>query len=84
MKEFPSRCVDVSSGDTLLLYTDGVTEALDRDGGDYGVDRLVDLARSHASSTAEALVAACMRDLDGFRSGAARTDDVTVMAIERL
>jgi len=84
VQEFPSRCLDLSAGDTLLLYTDGVTEAQDRDGGDYGVDRLVSLVQSRASGTAEALVAACMRDLEAFRSGATRTDDVSVMAIKRL
>jgi sigma-B regulation protein RsbU (phosphoserine phosphatase) len=84
VKEFPSRRVEFSAGDTLLLYTDGLTEALDRDGGEYGVDRVVSLVRSHASKTAQALVSACVRDFEEFRAGAARTDDVSVMAIKRL
>jgi phosphoserine phosphatase RsbU/P len=84
VKEFPSRSVDFVSGDTLLLYTDGVSEALDRDGGEYGVDRLVSVLQAHASDTAQQLVSACVRDLDAFRAGAAHTDDVSVMAIKRL
>jgi len=83
-KEFPSRSVELASGDTLLLYTDGVSEALDREGGEYGVDRLVDVMQAHVSDSAQALVSACVRDLEEFRAGATRTDDVSVMAIKRL
>jgi tRNA A37 methylthiotransferase MiaB len=46
--------------------------------------RLADLVRAHRSDTAEGLVAACRRDLEQFRTGAGRTDDVTVMAIRRM
>ena len=84
VKEFPSRQIDLAQGDVLLLYTDGVSEALDREGGEYGTERLADLVRAHRSDTAEGLVAACMRDLEQFRTGTARTDDVTVMAIRRI
>jgi sigma-B regulation protein RsbU (phosphoserine phosphatase) len=84
VKEFPARRLDLAPGDALVLYTDGLSEALDADGCDYGADRLADLVRAHASDTAEALVEACVRDLDRFRNGAARADDVTVMAIKRL
>jgi phosphoserine phosphatase RsbU/P len=84
VKEYPTRHIDMASGDVLLLYTDGVSEAFDRDGGEYGADRLASVVQAHASDTAQALVAACMRDLEQFRGGAKRTDDVTLMAIRRL
>lgn len=84
VKEFPQRRLQLVSGDALLLYTDGVTEAVGPNDTDYGVDRLVALATSHGSDSAAALVSACLKDLDGFRGTARHMDDVTVMAIRRL
>lgn len=84
VKEFPSRHVELTPGDTLLLYTDGVTEALDGEGGEFGAERLVAVARRHASDTAQALVTACMRELEDFQGGTTPADDVSVMAIKRL
>ena len=84
VKEFPSRTIQLAPGDALLLYTDGVSEAQGANEAEYGVDRLVSVATEHSSHTAAALVAACRRDLDAFRGGARRLDDVTIMAIKRL
>lgn len=83
-RDYPSRHITLASGDSLLLYTDGVSEAPDRDENVYGVDRLVNVARANASKLPLALVSACVKDVDTFRAGARRMDDLTVMAIKRL
>jgi sigma-B regulation protein RsbU (phosphoserine phosphatase) len=79
---FSSRTVSVAPGDTLLLYTDGLPEAQDQAGLEYGIDRLVSLALS-SSREPEALVAACVRDLAAFRGAPGADDDLTVFAISR-
>jgi sigma-B regulation protein RsbU (phosphoserine phosphatase) len=70
-------------GDTLLVYTDGVTDAEDDGGGDYGIGRLTDVVMQHRHRTADDLIAACAADLGAFRGAAARTDDVTLLALRR-
>jgi sigma-B regulation protein RsbU (phosphoserine phosphatase) len=70
-------------GDSLLLYTDGLTEAFDAAGEQYGTERLVRTAQAHARKPPAALVAACLADMHAFRGAAVKTDDVTVMAIRR-
>jgi sigma-B regulation protein RsbU (phosphoserine phosphatase) len=73
----------LNPGDTLLLYSDGVTEA-GADGGDeFGQDRLIHALRVNQSQPAEALVQAIVDDVNDF-SGAARSDDVTVVALRGL
>lgn len=72
-------------GESLLLYTDGVTEARDPSDAEYGTARLsraLAAANARGSSAAD-LVSACLNDLLAFRSAAPRTDDLTVLAIRR-
>jgi len=74
----------LSSSDTLLLHTDGLTEARNASDVEYGVGRLVQaLGRYHSLSPVE-LIGACLDDLDGFLSGFPKTDDVTVVAVRRV
>ncbi|WP_327177757.1 SpoIIE family protein phosphatase [Streptomyces sp. NBC_01335] len=71
----------LAPGDTLLLYTDGLTEA--RTGPDgtgfYGDEALRDFARSRAGDPAHAVVAALTGLLDGFGEGL--TDDTALLAL---
>lgn len=83
-KEYPERQVDLAPGDSLVLYTDGVSETFGADEREYGVERLVAVARANAAGPAAALVSACIKDVDAFRAGMRRTDDVTLMVIKRL
>jgi len=76
--------VPLAPGDTLLLYTDGVIEALDRDGQEYGIDRLAAVAGSDRSKTPRQLVDACAADLAAFAGPKGVFDDVTFMAVRRV
>jgi sigma-B regulation protein RsbU (phosphoserine phosphatase) len=69
--------------DTLLLYSDGVTEAGADSGGEYGQERLMHTLRANRGQPAEALVRTIVDDVNEF-SGAARSDDVTVVALRGL
>jgi sigma-B regulation protein RsbU (phosphoserine phosphatase) len=73
----------LAPGDTLLLYSDGVTEAGADSGEEFGEDRLIHALRVNQSQPAEALVQAIVDDVNEF-SGAARSDDVTVVALRGL
>ncbi len=74
----------MAPGDTLLLYTDGVTEAQNAAGEDYGVARLLDLARQRRRDTLAVLLDACLEDVRTHRGLASPHDDITVMAVRRV
>jgi sigma-B regulation protein RsbU (phosphoserine phosphatase) len=74
---------ELHPGDTLLLYSDGVTEAGAESGEEYGEDRLMHALRANQALPAEALVQAIVDDVNEFSAGS-RSDDVTVVALRGL
>jgi sigma-B regulation protein RsbU (phosphoserine phosphatase) len=80
---YPTQKTEMACGDTLLLYTDGVSEARSNNEAEYGGERLKQLIASSPGLSAQALVADCIADLNGFRAGAPLLDDLTIMAIRR-
>jgi sigma-B regulation protein RsbU (phosphoserine phosphatase) len=68
-------------GDTLLLYTDGISETRDAEGNEFGIDGLTLAAAGLHSFTAEELITVCRESVERFSSGARQLDDQTLMAI---
>jgi serine phosphatase RsbU (regulator of sigma subunit) len=73
----------LARGHGLVIYSDGVSEATDLSGREYGADRLRGLIGQRKGINASALVAACREDLEEFRRGADKTDDVTLFVLAR-
>lgn len=80
--EFSATRVQLEVGDTLFLYTDGLSEARNRD-DEYGVDRVTRLVRQQSARPPAELIAACLDDLRAFAADAPRLDDLTLLAIKR-
>jgi len=67
--------------DSLLLYSDGISEAFDARGEQYGEERLMDLWRSLAPAPAPEAVKLMFAELENFRGRAAQSDDMTVVMV---
>jgi len=80
--QYDVECRQLDSGDTLILYTDGVTETRDHD-DEYGEDRVLELLRRCCDFDPRSLVDACVRDVARFRGPSPATDDITLMAVQR-
>ncbi len=78
---FISSGVKLEPGETLLLFTDGVTEANDRGGEEFGVDRLRESINGYAKGHPTALLQSCVDAVAAFRNGADRNDDLTMLAL---
>jgi phosphoserine phosphatase RsbU/P len=83
-QKFSMERLKLDSGDTLLLYTDGVPEATNAVDQEYGMSRLMDITAKSCGLPPEKLVADCLADVAAFRRGAAGGDDTTIMGIRRL
>jgi sigma-B regulation protein RsbU (phosphoserine phosphatase) len=82
-EHFTVNRMQLERGDTLLLYTDGFSEATNAGGMEYGFERLARLFSQYHDLPPHALLDACMRDWLSFGDGRRTKDDVTLMAIQR-
>lgn len=77
---YTSASVTLAPGQTLLCYTDGVTEAFNSDQQAYGEERLQQLVLTHASQGPTALVDAVLANVTAFAGQAPQSDDITLAA----
>jgi sigma-B regulation protein RsbU (phosphoserine phosphatase) len=75
---------DLSRGDQLLLFTDGVTEAMDETRQLYSRERLTRMLSARDFESVEALVRATVDDVWRFQGDAEQADDVTVLAVQYI
>jgi serine phosphatase RsbU (regulator of sigma subunit) len=71
-------------GDTLLIFSDGVTETFDPQGGEFGESGLLDVCVGAQGLDAEKLQAKILSSLDVFAQGAKPPDDRTLIVLQRL
>jgi phosphoserine phosphatase RsbU/P len=76
--------VRLEAGDCLLLYTDGVTEALDVDGLEFGISKLIEAVQASSPNGAPAILSRVTSDLKSFVGGHHQNDDITLIAIRKL
>src|SRR6266481_9589229 len=75
--------VPLERDDCLVLYTDGVTEALDNDGNEFGVRRMTESIRESAPHGAQEIVKRIIEDVREFTGSVPQNDDITVIAIRK-
>ncbi len=73
----------MEQGDTLVVYSDGVTETWDPDGEEFGEDKLISLAVATRDKGADAVQAAILCEIESFEQGARATDDRTLVVLKR-
>ena len=71
---------DVSVGDTVLLYTDGLTEVCDPAGREYGETQLLAAVGGHVGQDPAGLVQAVLHDVEGFADSDRFADDICLVA----
>ncbi|MCP5120416.1 MAG: SpoIIE family protein phosphatase [bacterium] len=76
-----SRQVD--PGDTLVIYSDGVSEAADPDENEFGEERLIELIREHRQQSPQELIDTIITKVEEFASGAPAADDFTLVVVRR-
>ena len=80
--EFAATAVQLETGDTIFLYTDGLSEA-SNETCEYGVERITTFVHQQAARQPAELIAACLDDVRTFTNGVPSFDDMTVLALRR-
>jgi len=81
---FEEGRIDMSPGDVLVIYSDGVTDALNPNGRAFGRARLVSTVEQARERSAEAIGDALVAAVEEHADGAEQTDDITLVVLKRL
>ena len=85
MEDYPYDVMTrtIEPGETCVIYTDGVSEAMNPANDLYGIDRLRDLMKAGTGGAADALGKVILADVRKFANGRAQNDDITIMVFGR-
>lgn len=79
---YAEKAIELAPGDSLFFYTDGVTEAFDIDGVQFGEERLVEVLRSVRETPARDLPRTVVGRVKSFERGAPQADDITCVVLK--
>jgi sigma-B regulation protein RsbU (phosphoserine phosphatase) len=79
--QYPTRSTELRPGEGLLVFTDGVTEARNRNGEFYEESRLEAYLAASAARPVDELVRGLHSEVERFEAGAPRADDITALAL---
>ena len=80
--QYKCGAMQLSPGDRLFQYTDGVTEAMDQEGRLYGMERLGEILARNAELEPMELLGKIKEDIDAFVGDAPQFDDITMLCLE--
>ncbi len=75
--------VELAPLDTVVVYTDGINEALDADGNEFGQEQLVSVLQAAGPQSVDFLVKTIVERVQTFSSGHPQNDDITLAAVQR-
>jgi sigma-B regulation protein RsbU (phosphoserine phosphatase) len=80
--EYDEVTMELSVGDVFAFCTDGIFEAMDASGEEFGAGRLNDVVRDHRHLPSQDIVEAIFTAVNGFRDGDDPRDDMTVVVVK--
>ena len=81
--EYREDTLQLESGDTLVMFTDGVTEALNPEEKEFGTERLKAVLSGLADNSSQQIINAIKTAITDFTNGAEQSDDITMLVIKR-
>jgi serine phosphatase RsbU (regulator of sigma subunit)/pSer/pThr/pTyr-binding forkhead associated (FHA) protein len=78
---YEEETVRLAPGDWLVVFSDGISEAMSAEGDEYGEARIIDCVQRNATLDPSKLLEALFSDVREFARGAAQSDDITAMVL---
>ncbi|MFC1804704.1 CHASE2 domain-containing protein [Candidatus Omnitrophota bacterium] len=80
--QYSDVTLDIKKGDKLCIFTDGISEARDKKGGEFGTERLKNLIEENANRSVKETVEAIKTSLGAFSRSAPQHDDITLLLLQ--
>ena len=81
--EYEQNTITLDKGETLVLYTDGVTEAMNSEGEQFGIERLREVFVGSVPANSDEAASMILEAVNDFAGGAAQSDDITCLTLRR-
>jgi sigma-B regulation protein RsbU (phosphoserine phosphatase) len=81
--QLEEKAVQIEPGDVIMMYTDGISEALDIQGNLYGEKRIQTILKRAADDPPEQIVDKLRKDVAAFAKGKPQSDDLTAILLKR-
>lgn len=81
--EYGQNTVKLNPGETIVLYTDGITEAMNNEGEQFGVERMREVFANSVPKTSDEATRTIFDAVNEFADGAAQSDDITCLTLRR-
>jgi len=81
--QFEEDSIKLNSGDTIIIYSDGITEALNEKNHEFGEERLLAVLKENLKSTAELLIEKVFEAVKIFVKDIPQSDDITIVVIKK-
>ena len=80
--DYRVSALNLNSGDMIILYTDGITEAWDTEKNEYGMERLREKIIEYTEDPVDKIVDTIISDIDNFADGMDQHDDMTLVVMK--
>ena len=80
---YEEKTIDFASGSVLIIFSDGITEAMNINEEEFGEERLIELIKKNKNLSAEELINFIMKVVNNHASGTEQMDDMTLVVIKR-
>lgn len=80
---YEEEIISLSNSEQILIYSDGITEAMNEDEEEYGEERLLKIMRTHNNQPPDIIISNIISDVNNFAGDIPQSDDMTLMIIKR-
>ena len=81
---FETETIILEPGDRVVMFTDGITEAMDPAEEEFGEERVQELVSSQPDVSAQSILESIVAEVETFSSGAPQADDITMVIVKAL
>jgi sigma-B regulation protein RsbU (phosphoserine phosphatase) len=81
--QFEEDSIKLNSGDAIIIYSDGITEALNEKNEEFGEDRFLTMLKENVKSNADTLIEKVFNAIKTFVNDVPQSDDITIVVIKK-